>query len=314
MSQRKPKKNTSLYSTLNERVVQIKNKRKAEIQKSSGKIKQTKIDRQNDIDYKESKLKADILKFKEDGFIVIEQDDIECTVQEISVSEGGNFRRNWKNDPLRVFFSVNSISMFSELCNSINDEMIKVITTDDVAEGSQKNYKKVTVLQLLQFMGLYILTENKYSKITNTDFKKNFSKVKSEEDLEVMGFNRFSAIKSCIKPSNESFDILVEAWVNCSKKHWTPGSVVAIDETIFAYKVRKEVRVEFENKKDPIPIHYIPRKPHPNGLLAWVLATKSDHTNKPYVLDMIPHYRYFLSKYFEFYNFFCITISFKKIN
>jgi len=34
---------------------------------------------------------------------------------------------------------------------------------------------------------------------------------------------------------------------------------------------------------------YTPRKPHKNGLLAWVMATKSYETNKPYVLDIIPH-------------------------
>jgi len=286
-----PTKNSSIYSTLNDRVLQLKNKRKAEAEKSSKKIKQTKLTQQNNIDFAQNKLKADILKFNEDGFIVIETDDIEYTVPEISISEGSNLRRTWKDDPLKLFFSINSISMFSNLCGSINGEMIRATTTEEITKTSHKYYKKLTITQLLQFIGLFILIENKYSKSSKPDTKKNFAEVKNEADVEFMGLNRYSAIKSCIRPSNDEFDLLVEDWIQCSNNHWTPGTVVAVDEALFAYQVRKEVKEEYENRKDPIPMHYIPRKPHKNGLLAWVLATKSDHTNKPYVLDMIPHYR-----------------------
>src|SRR5690348_13552825 len=97
-----PTKNSSIYSTLNDRVLQLKNKRKAEAEKSSKKIKQTKLTQQNNIDFAQNKLKADILKFNEDGFIVIETDDIEYTVPEISISEGSNLRRTWKDDPLKL--------------------------------------------------------------------------------------------------------------------------------------------------------------------------------------------------------------------
>jgi len=68
-----------------------------------------------------------------------------------------------------------------------------------------------------------------------------------------------------LESENEVFDQLVEEWVNKSKDHWIPGTEVSVDESIYA------------------------RKPHKNGLLAWVMATKSYETNKPYVLDIIPH-------------------------
>jgi len=181
-----PTKNSSIYSTLNDRVLQLKNKRKAEAEKSSKKIKQTKLTQQNNIDFAQNKLKADILKFNEDGFIVIETDDIEYTVPEISISEGSNLRRTWKDDPLKLFFSINSISMFSNLCGSINGEMIRATTTEEITKTSHKYYKKLTITQLLQFIGLFILIENKFSKSSKPDTKKNFAEVKNEADVEFM--------------------------------------------------------------------------------------------------------------------------------
>jgi len=40
---------------------------------------------------------------------------------------------------------------------------------------------------------------------------------------------------------------------------------------------------------EPIPLVFIPRKPHPNGLLNWVLCCKSSSTGIPYVLNFYPH-------------------------
>jgi hypothetical protein len=90
-----------------------------------------------------------------------------------------------------------------------------------------------------------------------------------------MGVNRYQAIKRCIRPDNDVFDELVDEWVLNSQEHWTPGLEVSIDESIYAYEVRKATQDKYLKEKDPVPIHYIPRKPHKNGLLAWVMATKS---------------------------------------
>ena len=44
---------------------------------------------------------------------------------------------------------------------------------------------------------------------------------------------------------------------------------------------------------ETIPVVFIPRKPHPNGLLLYLCATFINHpyenTKLPYILDILPH-------------------------
>lgn len=49
-----------------------------------------------------------------------------------------------------------------------------------------------------------------------------------------------------------------------------------------------------ESDGEPIPVTYIPRKPHPNGLLLYQLVTYVQHPAKsdsvlPWILDICPH-------------------------
>ena len=46
---------------------------------------------------------------------------------------------------------------------------------------------------------------------------------------------------------------------------------------------------EAEDRFDPIPVVYMPRKPNPNGLLAYGLATKSAKTRLPFIVDFEPY-------------------------
>lgn len=125
----------------------------------------------------------------------------------------------------------------------------------------------------------------------NREFIQNFTKLKKQEQFE-MGQRRFFVLRNSIVPDNEIFDQLVSMWVSNSQNYWIPGPQISVDESIFAYHVKRDTKEQYKEEKDPAPVHYIPRKPHPNGLFAWVAATKSSTTNKPYVLDIIPHYKY----------------------
>jgi len=104
-----------------------------------------------------------------------------------------------------------------------------------------------------------------------------------------MGFNRFKSIHSSlvfdIAKLLEFFDLLRTSF----QKYWTPGSIVCFDESVYAYKPRKSTKEKSEKKGDPIPSVYIPRKPHPNGLLNWCLVTVSSTTGLPFVIDFEPH-------------------------
>ena len=102
-------KKTSILNTLLDNVEHQKNKRLAEKEKASKKTKITKLLKSSSEIDKEAKLKNDLLKFNEEGFIVVEADDIKKQVLGLTVSEGTKLIRSWKTNILRVYFAINSL-------------------------------------------------------------------------------------------------------------------------------------------------------------------------------------------------------------
>ena len=75
-------------------------------------------------------------------------------------------------------------------------------------------------------------------------------------------------------------------------------SVVVVDEQhMNAYHQPKaHIKARAENRGEPIPVTFIQRKPHPNGLLEYLLVTYVQHPARinsvlPYVLDIQPHFQ-----------------------
>lgn len=283
-------KKSSFTQTILSNIQKEKEKKLVEKVKSSKKAKLSKMNEEIDLNYIESKLKSDLLKFNTEGYVVINENDLEKDIVDLSLSKGTNVGRTWQCSPEKPFFCINSLKLFDTLLVSINEEAIRLTTQDCIAESSLKYYKKVNIVDLIKFMGIYILIENMYGNATPTQ-EENFKKLKEEEEFD-MGKHRYDMIKKCIKPDNETFDKLIEEWISQSKYHWIPGTEVTVDESIYAYEIRPEKKKEYIQEHDAAPMHFIPRKPHKNGLLAWVMATKSYETNRPFVLDIIPHYKY----------------------
>lgn len=60
------------------------------------------------------------------------------------------------------------------------------------------------------------------------------------------------------------------------------------------YEPKAAAKAKAENQREPIPVVFIPRKPHPNGLLLYQLATAVEHPIKSYkklsfIVDTIPY-------------------------
>lgn len=71
-------------------------------------------------------------------------------------------------------------------------------------------------------------------------------------------------------------------------------STVTIDEHINGYQPSHKTKEKAVERGEPIPVVYIPRKPHPNGLLIYLMCSYVDHpqqNNKrlPFVIDIEPH-------------------------
>jgi hypothetical protein len=50
-------------------------------------------------------------------------------------------------------------------------------------------------------------------------------------------------------------------------------TVVTVDEHMNAYQPTGTTKKKSEEKQEPIPVVFIPRKPHPNGLLVYILSS-----------------------------------------
>ena len=70
--------------------------------------------------------------------------------------------------------------------------------------------------------------------------------------------------------------------------------ILTIDESLIAYHPSSIVKEQAEINGEPIPVIYIPRKPHKNGLLIYYAMTFINHPVRrnsvlPFIIDTIPH-------------------------
>ena len=73
-------------------------------------------------------------------------------------------------------------------------------------------------------------------------------------------------------------------------------TLCTLDESVMEYQPSAVVKEAMEKAGEPIPVVYIQRKPHPNGLLAYILSSfvphpKDPSKNLPFIVDYIPHLR-----------------------
>lgn len=104
-------------------------------------------------------------------------------------------------------------------------------------------------------------------------FKGSFPETIRESPI---GMQKWKVISKCL-----SADVgkLASILSFSFKTEWRSGRTVAIDKTIFQWLGTGDWIV------------YIPGKPHPRGLMVYVLATFSDkYQRKPYILGCIPHF------------------------
>jgi hypothetical protein len=102
----------------------------------------------------------------------------------------------------------------------------------------------------------------------------------------VLDDERFKVFVHSLFVFNFNLQSLVSLFRVASQQAWTSSSEVAVDESTIPHpKPKDHEQLEATRRGDPIPHHYIPRKPHPNCLLVWVMATKSTKTGLPFLLD-----------------------------
>lgn len=102
------------------------------------------------------------------------------------------------------------------------------------------------------------------------------------------GVHRYAALLNSLCPNEEELKELISHFNKIFQSLIIPSGECTIDETVFSYEPKVETKNKMMNQGDQIPLVYIPRKPHPNGLLTYVLACTTPRSNKPFVLNLVP--------------------------
>ena len=109
-----------------------------------------------------------------------------------------------------------------------------------------------------------------------------------------LGMDRFCYLLAALQPSCAQLTEVAAIFHETFTSHVQDISVIAIDETMIEYQPSAVVKKKADDAGEPIPVVFIPRKPHPNGLLLYQAVTivpnpKDASRTLPYILDIFPH-------------------------
>lgn len=138
-----------------------------------------------------------------------------------------------------------------------------------------------------RFYAMFLLVGQTRSQ-ANPDLKSVIKSLKNRYP-QMLSARRYSAFFSCFIFTDAELQSISELIKGISKARWSAGTDLAVDEHTIAIKKPSEAtHLKAQQSGDPIPHHYIPRKPHPNCLLIWLCGTKSTTTGLSYILDLEP--------------------------
>ena len=195
----------------------------------------------------------------------------------------------------------NLINIFKELFDTELQDLLRSIINRNLAVFSNFNKKSRSdqrmVLnndELVNFYGTFMLIENTYGN-KSRNLRHHFKLVKEEFGaIKGMGYDRFQTLMAALQPDLDEFLQISDLIKIRFQKLISQVSVITEDELLIGYQSSKQVKERSETIGEPIPIVYMPRKPHPIGLLNYLLVTYVDDPIKigkkrPYILDLQPH-------------------------
>ncbi len=187
---------------------------------------------------------------------------------------------------MKIFFPERLWLLINQI---INKNMVSKLTTSSMKSTAKYHKSELKLEETPAFLSLCWDIEFNSSK-KNSTLDQVFRDLKNDNNGNLLfGLNRFKALRSCLIPDQEdlieAIKIFRASWSNAIK----PGSIICFDEALWDFRPNKNTKEEAEKRKDPIPVVFIPRKPHPNGLLCYFMGMKMFNTNLPYVFDLEPH-------------------------
>jgi hypothetical protein len=192
---------------------------------------------------------------------------------------------------MSLFFKFLPENLWNLLVSVVNRNLVQGRSSSSPVRSC---FREVNVAELVRFYGLMVLIENTYGNNT-TKLRSHFSMVsESCGGVKKLRMDRFQALWRAFNPSIDELrqiaDILHSVWSSFIEN----VSLVTVDETLVAYQPSPKKKQQAESLGEPIPVVYIPRKPHSNGLEAFLLASYVPHPARenavlPFIIDIYPH-------------------------
>ena len=193
---------------------------------------------------------------------------------------------------MEYFLAHLDMKMWEQLADLINQNLARDTNNAKLVRRGGK--RLVTAIEALSFYGVLLKIENTYGNNTPL-LRKHFQSVKEELGPNfTMGIDRFEAIRSAFWGPDEFMIALCENFHTATCKFLSDVFVVTGDEGVGEYQPNRNTKQAAEAMGIPVPVVFIPRKPHPNGLLFYFLCTYVENPvgggeKLPYIMQMKPH-------------------------
>ena len=237
------------------------------------------------------------------------ESNIEFRAASIKVEECGIFR------DLDTFWSSIFSQEILEIIISIINSKLEFTSGD--TRRSKSIHRPTNLEEIKCFFGIKLLLENTYS-VQLSVLRTHLRELKKKYTFR-MDANRYAILLSSIVPSNSHLQLFIKKILSAMNSKLETSSIAVIDESLYEYYVRNEVRHRLEKEnKDPVPQVYIPKKPRPNGLLNYVIAIAFRNPIKsnsihPFIVGMYPHLiASSAPKHFDVVRYFMDNWSFEK--
>jgi hypothetical protein len=151
-----------------------------------------------------------------------------------------------------------------------------------------------------------MLLENSWGN-SNKTLRKHLKHIQTELGFKIkkLGVRRFQQIRQLLEPSVSELKELTDMLVKGSQRYdcgliilmmfslIEDVFIIVIDEGLLGYQPSGKTKAAADRKGEPIPVVYIERKPHPNGLEVWPACSYIVHPSRPnskvpFIVDFIP--------------------------
>lgn len=240
-------------------------------------------------DIKKKKIEGNFASAYEDGwkigkkrFIAIRKEPMRFNRVHRSIKHRDETRSGY----LELLSALIPIAVWDYLVIIVNREMIS-----HYSSTKSNPLKATNVRELIKWYSVWIEVENTFGN-DNRNLDKHLGQIDMPWKL---GVRRFKMIKTGLNPSITELVEICSLFSTAAKSVISSISLVVIDEHMNKYEPKKEAKNKAEDLQEPIPVQYIPRKPHPNGLLVYLLASHvvnplyDNDSVLPFVVDFEPH-------------------------